>query len=104
MGLFSKKEYIYSKYMLTDLLPVGSVITIKNKNGKYVIMDYGGFIKESFFSNIYHEMDYVCSDYPTVSNEVVNISHDDIDKVIFTGYDSDKRQKFLYDLQSYKER
>ena len=66
---------------MNELLPVGSVITIKNKKSKYIIIGE----KISYNDN---EYDYVCVEYPyglSLPEKNQYINDDEIDEVFFYG-------------------
>ncbi len=94
---FQRLEFIPSNNNLSDYLPIGSIIKIKDKDALYMIYNYGGVIKKN---NKRKEIDYWCVSYPlgfvgNESNEEIAITHDEIDKIIFVGYDSQERRDFI---------
>lgn len=86
---------------IKDLLPIGTVVIMKD--GEQPLMIYGmmqtdgngGLFKKS------KEYDYVCVPYPQGNmgeGSSFLINHEDIDKILFRGYDSEEREKFLDEL------
>lgn len=86
---------------IKDLLPIGTVVIMKD--GEQTLMIYGmmqtdgngGLFKKK------KEYDYVCVPYPQGNmgeGSLFLINHEDIDKILFRGYDSEEREKFLNEL------
>ena len=114
MLFFKKKKYIKSKKELKDLLPTGTIVTLKNDDQKYMIDCYFGNIKynskelqkSSLYKvnnepeyNVFYQMDYSLIPYPLGSSfaifEPLWVNEEDIDKVIFRGFESDDRSEFM---------
>ena len=76
-----------------DLLPVGSVVSIRFNSKKFMIMGYGPIDKEN--NKIY---DYCAVIYPIgllSLNDVTLISRDFIKKVHHIGYITDEYKSFM---------
>ncbi len=92
---------------IRDLLPIGSVVILKN--GEQPLMIYG--VKQidgkpKLFGK-QKEYDYICVIYPhghlgEEHNYLVN--HEDIDRILFRGYEDDEREKFLDELEKIYEK
>lgn len=85
--------------MITELLPVGSVVLLKNAIKKLVIIG----IKPTAIESEPVEYDYVGVLYPegflgADSNFLFN--HEDINDVIFVGYNNPERESFLQLLET----
>lgn len=83
-----------------DLLPIGSVILLKN--GEQPIMIYG--IKQSTGGGLFKKeetYDYICVLYPQGHigpDETFLVNHESIEKVLFRGYEDESREKFLDEI------
>lgn len=91
---------------IKDLLPIGTVVIMKN--GEQPLMIYGmlqtdgngGLFKKP------KKYDYVCVPYPHGNmgeGSSFLINHEDIDKILFRGYDNEERKKFLDKLAKMYE-
>ena len=83
--------------MIKDLLPIGSVVMLKN--AKKPLMIFG--IKQLASEKPDEEFDYIGVLYPEGNIGLqfqYLFNHADIEEVLFTGYETDERQKFLEDL------
>jgi len=83
--------------MIKDLLPIGSVVMLKN--AKKPLMIFG--IKQLAEEKPDEEYDYIGVLYPegnmgTQFQYLFN--HADIEEVYFTGYETDERKQFLEEL------
>ncbi|GAB6933383.1 DUF4176 domain-containing protein [Calditerricola satsumensis] len=81
-----------------DLLPIGSVVTVKGLEKKLMI--YGRKQKRGGTNEIY---DYVACMYPegNISSQYnFFFNHKDIDKVIFRGYEDEEERFFRLQLLS----
>lgn len=83
--------------MIKDLLPIGSVVMLKN--AKKPLMIFG--IKQLATEKPDEEFDYIGVLYPegnmgTQFQYLFN--HADIEKVFFTGYETEERKQFLEEL------
>ncbi len=83
--------------MIKDLLPIGTVVMLRN--AKKPLMIFG--IKQLASEKPGEEYDYIGVLYPegnmgTQFQYLFN--HDDIEKVLFTGYETEERQAFLEEL------
>ena len=117
MGFFSKKRLIKSEKRLIDYLPIGSIITLRNspilpedypyKTELFMIIDYREVVSKKIDGKKCDvEMDYSCVRYPLgyISlDEVVRINHDDIDEIIFYGYNSEEREEFCKNIDRILE-
>ena len=101
--MFFKKKYNYSNTNIKDLLPIGTIITLTTRPEKYIILSYGGFIKDKQ-TNIYNEKDYIIGKYPFVdliedtNTDYTYITKEEIKEVVFMGYDNEERKEFLEDI------
>ena len=66
---------------MNKYLPIGSIIEVKN--AKFIIAGYLG--KKTEDNKVY---DYLCTIFPfgAISNEYLFFNNEDIDKVVFIGY------------------
>lgn len=89
--------------MIRDLLPIGSIVLLKN--AKKNLMIYG--IKQLDSQTPDIEYDYIGVLYPegNMGKEFQFLfNHDDIDKVIFEGYHDEEREKFIAEIaKAYNE-
>jgi len=109
VGLFSKKEYIYTEIKLNDLLPIGSIVKITGDENLYIIHNYRGIKKHPQKPKTYIEVDYWCyrypyGDYPAIMEngyEPINIgiNQTDIQEVIFVGYSTEERLELLTSVE-----
>ena len=76
---------------MNSFLPVGSVISLKNNNRKYIVLGYFPITAEE---KIY---DYLCFNYPNglKDKEIKYVEDDEIDIVYFIGYQSKYNDKLL---------
>ena len=82
-----------------DLLPIGSVVLLKNAKKKLMI-----FGVRQTNSKTGQEYDYIGVLYPegNMGEEIRFLfDHSDIDQIIFKGYDDDERAQFLESLKGY---
>ena len=82
-----------------DLLPIGSVVLLKNAKKKLMI-----FGVRQTNSKTGQEYDYIGVLYPegNMGEEIRFLfDHSDIDQIIFRGYDGDERAQFLESLKGY---
>jgi len=86
---------------IKDLLPIGSIVILKD--GEQPLMIYGimqsdgegGLFKKT------KEFDYVSVPYPQGNlgpGMTFLFNHEDIKEIIFRGYESEERSKFLDEL------
>ena len=82
-----------------DLLPIGSVVLLKDAKKKLMI-----FGVRQTNSKTGQEYDYIGVLYPegNMGEEIRFLfDHSDIDQIIFKGYDDDERAQFLESLKGY---
>ena len=82
-----------------DLLPIGSVVLLKNAKKKLMI-----FGVRQTNSKTGQEYDYIGVLYPegNMGEEIRFLfDHSDIDQIIFKGYDDDERAQLLESLKGY---
>lgn len=80
--------------MINHLLPVGSVVLLKGGIKKVVVMG----IKQASVENPNTEYDYVGVMYPEGylgSETLFLFNHDDINDVVFKGYENPEREEFI---------
>ena len=89
--------------MIRDLLPIGSIVLLKN--AKKNLMIYGIKQLDSQAPNV--EYDYIGVLYPegNMGKEFQFLfNHEDINKVIFEGYRDEEREKFIAEIaKAYNE-
>ena len=84
-----------------DLLPIGSVVLLKN--GRKKIMIIGVKQKNLETNEVY---DYLAVPYPEgfISADCAFfVNHDLIEKIYFRGYENEERETFLTALDNYYE-
>lgn len=84
--------------MFKDLLPIGSVVLLKGGSKKLMIIGLKP-TKESQPDDVY---DYIGVLYPEgfISNEYNFLfNHEDINDVVFTGYNNPERESFVEFMQ-----
>lgn len=84
---------------IKELLPIGSVIWLKN--AEHALMIYG--VKQQNLENGL-EYDYIGVLYPEGNmgeNTQFLFMHDDIEKILFRGYEDDCRTKFIEKLAEF---
>ena len=88
---------------IKDLLPIGSVVLLKNGRKKVMIF---GIKQTDQSSNI--EYDYIGVLYPEGNmgeGSQFLFNHTDIDEFFFRGFENDEREHFIHNLaEFYKER
>ncbi|WP_455713934.1 DUF4176 domain-containing protein [Anaerosporobacter sp.] len=85
--------------MIKDLLPIGSIVLLKDATKKMMV--YG--IKQSQVTDPDKEYDYIGVLYPEGNmgeNFQFLFNHEDIQSVIFRGYEDIERQKFIKNLEA----
>ena len=124
MWPFKKKEIINSKKRYIDYLPVGTIIKLYNDPEEYMICSYLGnacmafkandkvLIKSKVYStssedkNKYYKADYDIVPYPegiTLEDKKIYIMNEDIEEVIYLGYDDTFRRDVLMDVDKWNE-
>lgn len=122
MWPFKEKKVIKSTKKYVDYLPVGTIVKIYNSNEEYMIYRYLGnacmsfknscsFLKNSNVykkteenKNTYYNMDYALVQYPhAIMDTEIYIKHEDIELVLFIGYDDELRKSILNDLDNWNE-
>lgn len=117
MWPFSKKQVIFSNKKYIDYLPVGTIIKLYNDNTEYMIYRYLGnacmtfncksqsLKKSKIFYKIidnkktFYHVDYAITTYPAGDlSEVLYIIQDDIEKIIYLGYNDRYRENILNDI------
>lgn len=86
--------------MVKELLPIGSIVLLKNAEKKLMI--YG--IKQSGKQDSPREYDYLGVLYPEGNiNEDYKFlfDHSDIEEVYFRGYEDEERQTFMERLDEF---
>lgn len=85
---------------ITDLLPIGSIVLINGGSKKAMI--YG--VKQISEADEKKEYDYIGVMYPEGflgGNYQFLFNHEDIQKVIFKGYEDNERKNFIEKLSEY---
>ena len=86
--------------IINDLLPIGSVVLLKG--GQKRIMIYG--VKQSDENEPDIEYDYIGVMYPEGnlgSDYQFLFNHENIDTVVFTGFEDEERTDFIKKLSDY---
>lgn len=86
---------------IKELLPIGSVVLLKN--GKKKVMIFG--VKQTDKSSGV-EYDYISVLYPEGNMGEVGqylFNHSDIDEIFFRGYEDEERDKFIENLTKFYE-
>lgn len=86
--------------MENNLLPIGSVVLVKNSTKKAFIVGFRGQTSEDE-TKIY---DYIGYPYPegfVTRNLTLMFNNSDIEKVYYMGYNSEEEQEFKNDLYEY---
>lgn len=82
-----------------ELLPIGTVVLLKNAEKKLMIFGVGQTDTQSD-----KEYDYIGVVYPEGNmgeGTQYLFNHNDIDEIFFRGYEDDEREKFVSLLQDY---
>lgn len=117
MWPFKKKKIILSNKKYIDYLPVGTIIKIYDDSTEYMIYRYLGnacmafdcksqcFRKSKVKNNtcndtrLFYHADYAIQPYPTGNTiETIYIMHEDIEKIIYLGYNDSYRENILKDI------
>lgn len=87
---------------IRELLPIGSIVLLKN--GQKKVMIYG--VKQTELESG-AEYDYLSVTYPegSMGEEAGQFlfNHEDIDEVYFHGYEDEEREEFIENLARYYE-
>jgi len=85
---------------IEDLLPIGSVVLLKGAEKKLMIFG----VKQTSTENDDEEFDYIGVMYPegSVGAEYQFLfNHEDIDQIVFKGYQDEERIEFISKLADY---
>lgn len=88
--------------IINELLPIGSIVLLKDGEKKLMING----IKQTDASGDGQEYDYLGVLYPEghIGEQFQYLfNHDDINEIIFRGYEDDERREFLAKLSSLYE-
>lgn len=89
---------------IKDLLPIGSVIVMKE--GEQPLMIYG-IMQQEGMDGLFKKAkkyDYICVPYPQgTMGESFFANHEDIEKILFRGFEDNERIKFLDELSKMYE-
>lgn len=86
--------------MIKELLPIGSIVLLKNAKKRMMICG----IRQTAKENPEREYDYMGVFYPEghIGDEYNFLfDHKDIDKIFFRGFDDIERQNFVERLEEY---
>lgn len=86
--------------MIKDLLPIGSVVLLKEAKKRMMICG----IKQTEAQEPHAEYDYMGVFYPegNIGEDYKFLfNHSDIDKIFFRGYEDIERQDFIKNLEQY---
>lgn len=87
-----------------DLLPIGTVVTLKNGTKKLMVFGIIQTVQE----NPDQEFDYIGVPYPEGNmgqDYQYLFNHADVEQVFFRGFEDVDRQEFIYNLtEFYKKR
>ncbi len=92
---------------IKDLLPIGTVVIMKD--GEQPLMIYG-IMQADGNASLFKkrkEYDYVCVPYPQGNmgeGSSFLINHEDINKILFRGFENEERDKFLDELAQIYEK
>lgn len=81
-----------------NLLPIGTVVLLKEETQELMIIGYAPIDKETE-EDIY---DYSACLYPVgllAVDQVIMFDHEDIEKIIFTGYEDKENTEFLKNVE-----
>ena len=85
---------------ISQLLPIGSIVVLKN--GQKKLMIYG--VKQTDIESG-TEYDYISVPYPegNMGEEagVILFNHSDIEEIYFQGYEDEEREAFIEKLEQY---
>lgn len=93
-----KKKGIFTLTHPDTLLPIGSVVRLKD--GEQKLMITGMYTQNNGKGQIY---DYIAVLYPygfTSNDEQYMFKHEDIEEVFFVGFDNEERKEMLKELVS----
>lgn len=78
------------------LLPLGSLVYLEGGNQKLVVIGRG-VIYQNSETNENNFADYIGAIYPAGLNleQPIFFQHENIDKIIFTGYSDDEEERFM---------
>lgn len=85
---------------ISDLLPIGSVVLLKEGTKKAMIFG----IKQTSDDDVHIDYDYIGVMYPEGflgGNYQFLFNHQDIKEVFFRGYEDDERKDFIERLSEY---
>lgn len=91
---------------IKDLLPIGSIVILKD--GEQPLMIYG--IMQTAKNGLFKKgqnYDYISVPYPqgNLGDDMHFLfNHEDINEIIFRGYEDDERKKFLEELTNLYEK
>ncbi len=88
--------------IINELLPIGSIVLLKDGEKKLMIIG----IKQTDADGDGQEYDYLGVLYPEghIGEQFQYLfNHDDINEIVFRGYEDDERREFLTKLSSLYE-
>ena len=83
---------------ISDLLPIGSIVTLENSNDKLMIFG----ILQSGGQNLDEQYDYIGVPYPMGNIGLENqflFQHDNIDEVVHIGYEDEEYLDYINTLE-----
>ena len=85
---------------IKDLLPIGSVVLLKDGEKRLMIVgimqsDTEGEMKEYNYLGFLYPEGHIGDEFQYLFN------HEDIDEIIFRGYEDEEREKFIEKLADY---
>lgn len=89
-----------------QLLPVGSVVYLKEGKLKIVILGRGQIVQKNKEDRKLTYYDYLASLYPQgyEPQYLFHFNHDKIDKIVFEGYQNEEEKHYLEVLNDWKEK
>jgi len=89
---------------IEKLLPLGSIVLLKESLQKIMVIGRGAiYMNQETQEDVFS--DYMAVLYPAGMNPETTIffNHEDIDKVLFTGYSDDEEERFLEIYAEWKK-
>lgn len=114
----SKKNVVKTQRKLSEYLPGGTIVKLKNDDKLYMIFRYSGnscmaykpkdmLLQKSYLSKsedaktVYHVNNGIFT-YPRFTDTYF-IMHEDIDEVVFMGYTDEFRENNLKDIDKWRD-
>ena len=90
---------------MKKILPVGSIIYLKEGTAPLVIVAVAQLVKKAQDDETITYFDYAGSIYPQGFSEenLFYFNHENIAEVVFTGYESEQHDRYLKAIEEWKE-